>query len=146
MMEFMDVSNEIQESLGKSYNIPNDIDEEDLMGELNLPSAPIEHAIPSYIVKLPSPFNLQFIASFSIQPFIRCLTSAQRCRRSTQHSSLPPQPHFAITILMNRGSQMCRGNHIDEDKSTTTLIMLGYEGVKRRDSQYVMLVWIIFNV
>ncbi|GFS41496.1 SNF7 family protein [Actinidia rufa] len=32
MMDLMDVSNEIQESLGRNYNVPDDIDEEDLMG------------------------------------------------------------------------------------------------------------------
>ncbi|KAI7751485.1 hypothetical protein M8C21_022559, partial [Ambrosia artemisiifolia] len=32
MMDLMEVSNEIQESLGRSYNVPDDIDEEDLMG------------------------------------------------------------------------------------------------------------------
>ncbi|XP_020253569.1 charged multivesicular body protein 5-like isoform X1 [Asparagus officinalis] len=32
MMDLMDVSSEIQESLGRSYNIPDDIDEDDLMG------------------------------------------------------------------------------------------------------------------
>lgn len=32
MMELMDVSTEIQESLGRSYNVPDDIDEEELMG------------------------------------------------------------------------------------------------------------------
>jgi hypothetical protein len=32
MMDLMDVSNEIQETLGRSYNIPDDIDEEELMG------------------------------------------------------------------------------------------------------------------
>ena len=32
MLELMDESNEIQESLGRSYNVPDDIDEEDLMG------------------------------------------------------------------------------------------------------------------
>ncbi|KAK6144617.1 hypothetical protein DH2020_021437 [Rehmannia glutinosa] len=76
MMDLMDVSNEIQESLGRSYNVPDDIDEDDLLGELdeleadmgfetegdgvpaylqpdmeaelNLPSAPTGHApIPS---------------------------------------------------------------------------------------------------
>ncbi|KAL2467741.1 SNF7 family protein [Forsythia ovata] len=35
MMDLMDVSNEIQESLGRSYNVPDDIDEEELMGELD---------------------------------------------------------------------------------------------------------------
>jgi len=32
MMDLMDVSNEIQETLGRSYNVPDDIDEDDLMG------------------------------------------------------------------------------------------------------------------
>ncbi|KAI7978891.1 Vacuolar protein sorting-associated protein 60.1 [Camellia lanceoleosa] len=32
MMDLMDVSSEIQESLGRSYSVPDDIDEEDLMG------------------------------------------------------------------------------------------------------------------
>lgn len=32
MMDLMDVSNEIQESLGRNYSVPDDIDEEDLMG------------------------------------------------------------------------------------------------------------------
>lgn len=32
MMDLMDVSNEIQESLGRSYSVPDDIDEEELMG------------------------------------------------------------------------------------------------------------------
>jgi len=32
MMDLMDVSSEIQESLGRSYNIPDGLDEDDLMG------------------------------------------------------------------------------------------------------------------
>ncbi|MBA0629441.1 hypothetical protein Goshw_009551 [Gossypium schwendimanii] len=32
MMDMMDVSNEIQETLGRSYNVPDYIDEEELMG------------------------------------------------------------------------------------------------------------------
>ncbi|CAN6445492.1 unnamed protein product [Victoria cruziana] len=32
MMDLMDVSTEIQETLGRSYNVPDDIDEEELMG------------------------------------------------------------------------------------------------------------------
>nr|DAD45297.1 TPA_asm: hypothetical protein HUJ06_003527 [Nelumbo nucifera] len=73
MMDLMDTSTEIQESLGRSYNVLDDIDEEELMGadmgmetesdgvpsylqpekehdaeeELNLPSAPSGHvAVP----------------------------------------------------------------------------------------------------
>ncbi|KAI3799598.1 hypothetical protein L1987_34897 [Smallanthus sonchifolius] len=79
MMDMMDISNEIQESLGRSYSVPDDIDEDELLGELdaleadmgqetegegvpsylqpdnepdlseelNLPSAPSGHAVPS---------------------------------------------------------------------------------------------------
>ena len=32
MMDLMDYSSEIQDSLGRSYGVPDDIDEEDLMG------------------------------------------------------------------------------------------------------------------
>lgn len=32
MMDLMDVSNEIQETLGRSYNVPDDIDEDELLG------------------------------------------------------------------------------------------------------------------
>lgn len=32
MMDLMDVSHEIQETLGRSYSVPDDIDEDELMG------------------------------------------------------------------------------------------------------------------
>ncbi|XP_023759579.2 vacuolar protein sorting-associated protein 60.2-like [Lactuca sativa] len=79
MMDMMDISSEIQESVGRSYSVLDDIDEDDLMGELdaleadmgqetegegvpsylqpdnepdmneelNLPTAPSEHAVPA---------------------------------------------------------------------------------------------------
>ncbi|KAI3507121.1 hypothetical protein L1887_21911 [Cichorium endivia] len=54
MMELMDVSNEIQDSLGRSYNVPDDIDEEDLMGELDALEADMgletaSEGVPSYL-------------------------------------------------------------------------------------------------
>ncbi|BAD45514.1 putative CGI-34 protein [Oryza sativa Japonica Group] len=52
MTDLMDVSNEIQESLGRSYNIPDDVDEEELMGELDALEADMEFessAVPSYL-------------------------------------------------------------------------------------------------
>ncbi|KAJ6834339.1 charged multivesicular body protein 5-like isoform X2 [Iris pallida] len=54
MMDLMDVSNEIQESLGRTYNVPDDIDEEDLMGELDALEADMgmeteSDAVPSYL-------------------------------------------------------------------------------------------------
>ncbi|KAL1546102.1 vacuolar protein sorting-associated protein 60.1-like [Salvia divinorum] len=54
MMDLMDVSNEIQESLGRSYNVPDDIDEDDLMGELDALEADMgfeteSDGVPSYL-------------------------------------------------------------------------------------------------
>ncbi|XP_044379453.1 vacuolar protein sorting-associated protein 60.1-like [Triticum aestivum] len=52
MMDLMDVSNEIQETLGRSYNVPDDIDEEELMGELDAFEADMDfesNSVPSYL-------------------------------------------------------------------------------------------------
>uniref|UniRef100_A0A5B7BC39 Putative charged multivesicular body protein 5 n=1 Tax=Davidia involucrata TaxID=16924 RepID=A0A5B7BC39_DAVIN len=54
MMDLMDVSNEIQESLGRSYSVPDDIDEEDLMGELDALEADMgmeteSDGVPAYL-------------------------------------------------------------------------------------------------
>ncbi|KAF3973623.1 hypothetical protein ACB098_11G092800 [Castanea mollissima] len=52
MMDLMDVSTEIQESLGRSYSVPDDIDEDDLMGELDALEADMgteADGVPSYL-------------------------------------------------------------------------------------------------
>ncbi|KAG5239525.1 hypothetical protein OIU77_012911 [Salix suchowensis] len=54
MMDLMDVSSEIQETLGRSYSVPYDIDEEDLMGELDALEADMameteSNEVPSYL-------------------------------------------------------------------------------------------------
>ncbi|KAF6150852.1 hypothetical protein GIB67_020935 [Kingdonia uniflora] len=54
MMDLMDVSNEIQESLARSYSVPDDIDEEDLMSELDALEADMgmeteSDGVPSYL-------------------------------------------------------------------------------------------------
>ncbi|XP_057978899.1 vacuolar protein sorting-associated protein 60.1 [Malania oleifera] len=54
MMDLMDVSNEIQETLGRSYSVPDDIDEEELMGELDALEADMgmeteADGVPSYL-------------------------------------------------------------------------------------------------
>ncbi|XP_043721438.1 vacuolar protein sorting-associated protein 60.2 [Telopea speciosissima] len=54
MMDLMDVSTEIQESLGRSYNVPDDIDEEELMGELDALEADMgmeteSDGVPAYL-------------------------------------------------------------------------------------------------
>lgn len=52
MSDLVDMSNEIQETLGRSYNVPDDIDEEDLMGELDALELDMEsesQGVPSYL-------------------------------------------------------------------------------------------------
>ncbi|XP_027104709.2 vacuolar protein sorting-associated protein 60.2-like [Coffea arabica] len=54
MMDLMDVSNEIQETLGRSYSVPDDIDEEELMGELDALEADMgmeteSDGVPAYL-------------------------------------------------------------------------------------------------
>eukprot|EP00850_Spirogloea_muscicola_P000857 SM000003S11102 [mRNA] locus=s3:941777:943501:+ [translate_table: standard] len=52
MMDLMDYSNEVQETLGRSYGVPDDIDEEDLMGELDALEADMgseSAGVPSYL-------------------------------------------------------------------------------------------------
>ncbi|KAK1421179.1 hypothetical protein QVD17_23332 [Tagetes erecta] len=54
MMDMMDVSNEIQESLGRSYSVPDDIDEDELLGELDALEADMGQetegeGVPSYL-------------------------------------------------------------------------------------------------
>ncbi|KAF8397971.1 hypothetical protein HHK36_016897 [Tetracentron sinense] len=54
MMDLMDVSTEIQESLGRSYSVPDDIDEEELMGELDALEADMgmeteSDGVPTYL-------------------------------------------------------------------------------------------------
>ncbi|XP_057539367.1 vacuolar protein sorting-associated protein 60.2-like isoform X2 [Amaranthus tricolor] len=56
MMDLMDTSNEIQETLGRSYNLPDDIDEDDLMGELDALELDMEsesQGVPSYLQSEP---------------------------------------------------------------------------------------------
>ncbi|CAH1421433.1 unnamed protein product [Lactuca virosa] len=54
MMDMMDISSEIQESLGRSYCVPDDINEDDLMGEIDALEADIGQetegeGVPSYL-------------------------------------------------------------------------------------------------
>ncbi|CAN1298177.1 Vacuolar protein sorting-associated protein 60.2, partial [Linum perenne] len=54
MMDLMEVSSEIQETLGRSYNVPDDIDEDELMGELDALEADMGfdtegEGVPSYL-------------------------------------------------------------------------------------------------
>lgn len=60
MMDVIDYSSEIQDSLGRSYGVPDDIDEEDLMGELDALESDMGSelesgdAVPSYLQPEPA--------------------------------------------------------------------------------------------
>jgi charged multivesicular body protein 5 len=54
MMDLVDYSSEIQETLGRSYGVPDDLDEEELMGELDALEADMgleaePDGMPSYL-------------------------------------------------------------------------------------------------
>ncbi|KAF4401216.1 vacuolar protein sorting-associated protein 60.2 [Cannabis sativa] len=54
MMDLMDVSSEIQDTLGRSYSVPDDIDEDELLGELDALEADMgmeteSDGVPSYL-------------------------------------------------------------------------------------------------
>jgi len=55
MADLMDMSNEIQEALGRSYDVPDDLDEEELLGELDALELELAtetetgEAVPSYL-------------------------------------------------------------------------------------------------
>lgn len=54
MIDLMDISSEIQESLGRSYSVPEDIDEDELLGELealeeDMGTETESSGVPSYL-------------------------------------------------------------------------------------------------
>ena len=52
MEDLIDQANEVQESLGRSYNLPEDVDEEDLEAELDALGDELnfeEEEVPSYL-------------------------------------------------------------------------------------------------
>ncbi|KAH8548193.1 Snf7-domain-containing protein [Umbelopsis sp. PMI_123] len=65
MEELMEQANEVQESLGRSYNLPDDIDEADLEAELDALGDDLnfeEEEVPSYLqddVEVPTGLNTQ---------------------------------------------------------------------------------------
>lgn len=55
MLDYVDYANEIQDALGRSYGVPDDIDEDDLMGELDALEADMGTesegtSMPSYLL------------------------------------------------------------------------------------------------
>ncbi|KAG9145364.1 hypothetical protein Leryth_008283 [Lithospermum erythrorhizon] len=72
MTDVMDVSSEIQDSLGRGYNVPDDVDEEELTGELDALEADMSleiegEGVPSYLQPDKEP-NLEVGHSFPSTP------------------------------------------------------------------------------
>ncbi|XBJ13441.1 hypothetical protein VPH35_005611 [Triticum aestivum] len=96
MMDLMDVSNEIQETLGRSYNVPDDIDEEELMGELDALEADMDfesNSVPSYLqpdkeTDLDSELNLPAAPSGH--------AAVPANRQQEDELGLPTVPHASI--------------------------------------------------
>nr|GEV39262.1 apoptosis-inducing factor homolog A-like [Tanacetum cinerariifolium] len=98
MLDLMDESNEIQESLGRSYNVPDDIDEEDLMGELDALEADMGfemdvEGVPSYLQPDNEPdyeeLNLPSAPSGHAVP-------ARRVNNQVDKLGLPPVPRASL--------------------------------------------------
>lgn len=78
MMDLVDYSSEIQETLGRSYGVPDDLDEEELMGELDALEADMgleteSDGMPSYLQddkepEMESDINLPAAPSGHAQP------------------------------------------------------------------------------
>ncbi|KAM7526753.1 hypothetical protein LguiA_016655 [Lonicera macranthoides] len=101
MMDLMDVSTEIQESLGRSYSVPDDIDEEDLMGELDALEADMgldteSDGVPSYLQPDKEP---DFDAELNLPPAPTGQSAVPAGRANTQDDDelgLPAVPHASL--------------------------------------------------
>ncbi|KAM7532249.1 hypothetical protein LguiB_035659 [Lonicera macranthoides] len=101
MMDLMDVSTEIQESLGRSYSVPDDIDEEELMGELDALEADMgldteSDGVPSYLQPDKEP---DFDAELNLPSAPTGQSAVPAGRANTQDDDelgLPAVPHASL--------------------------------------------------
>jgi len=101
MMDLMDVSNEIQESLGRSYSVPDDIDEEDLMGELDALEADMgmeteSDGVPSYL-QPDKESDLESELNLPAAPVGQAVVPPGRSNtQAVDEMGLPAVPHASI--------------------------------------------------
>lgn len=101
MMDLMDVSNEIQESLGRSYSVPDDIDEEELMGELDALEADMgleteSDGVPSYL-QPDKESDLDAELNLPSAPIGQSAIPAGRGNGQAEDEfGLPPVPHASL--------------------------------------------------
>ncbi|CAK9183948.1 unnamed protein product [Ilex paraguariensis] len=101
MMDLMDVSNEIQESLGRSYSVPDDIDEEELMGELDALEADMGmetegDGVPAYLQPDKEP-DLEAELNMPSAPTGHGAVPAGRANTQAEDElGLPAAPHASL--------------------------------------------------
>ncbi|XP_009588727.1 vacuolar protein sorting-associated protein 60.2-like [Nicotiana tomentosiformis] len=99
MVDLMDVSNEIQETLGRSYGVPDDVDEEELMGELDALEADMEtegEGVPSYLQPDKEP-DLDSELNLPSAPMGHAPTPAGRANtQADDELGLPAVPHASL--------------------------------------------------
>lgn len=98
MMDLMDVSNEIQETLGRSYSVPDDIDEEELMGELDALEADMGmetegDGVPAYLQPDKEP-NLE--EELNLPPAPTGHAPGRANAQGEDDLGLPPVPHASL--------------------------------------------------
>eukprot|EP00252_Welwitschia_mirabilis_P016636 TRINITY_DN3678_c0_g1_i1.p1 TRINITY_DN3678_c0_g1~~TRINITY_DN3678_c0_g1_i1.p1 ORF type:complete len:237 (+),score=76.40 TRINITY_DN3678_c0_g1_i1:245-955(+) len=100
MMDLMDISSEIQESLGRSYSVPDDIDEEELMGELDaleadMGSEATTEGLPAYL-QPDKESDLESEMNLPSAPSGHAPTVSQASPQATDEFGLPAVPRATI--------------------------------------------------
>ncbi|XP_006345880.1 charged multivesicular body protein 5-like [Solanum tuberosum] len=97
MTDLMDVSNEIQETLGRSYGVPDDVDEEELMGELDALEADMEfeEGVPSYLQPDKEP-DLDSELNMPSAPMGHASMPAGRANAQADELGLPAVPRASL--------------------------------------------------
>ncbi|KAL3369563.1 hypothetical protein AABB24_010083 [Solanum stoloniferum] len=97
MTDLMDVSNEIQETLGRSYGVPDDVDEEELMGELDALEADMEfeEGVPSYLQPDKEP-DLESELNMPSAPMGHASMPAGRANAQADELGLPAVPRASL--------------------------------------------------
>ncbi|XP_023767683.1 vacuolar protein sorting-associated protein 60.2 isoform X1 [Lactuca sativa] len=100
MMDMMDISNEIQESLGRSYSVPDDIDEDDLMGELDALEADMGQetegeGVPSYLQPDNEP-DLNEELNLPSAPSGHAVPAGRANNQAVDEFGFPAVPHASL--------------------------------------------------
>ncbi|KAE8721563.1 putative transcription factor PosF21-like [Hibiscus syriacus] len=99
MMDMMDISNEIQESLGRSYNVPDDIDEDELMGELDALEADMgteADGVPSYLQPDKEEPDLDAELNLPSAPSGNAAAAGRANAQGEDELGLPPVPQASV--------------------------------------------------